>query len=150
MTRDELKAEIDELYDEYLDALDKLAEEAGIAPASPREVQDNPATSAAAAAAWATFQHRQDELNAEYFAPRDANALAREKAAQAVDDQAVHLRQAQANLEQAYSFLDQERRRVAAMRSAGIVVTAAEEAGIIAAAQAKIDHWQQEVDGLRL
>ena len=78
-TKDELKLKITAAYDDYLDKIEALGNEHGIEPPSPRQVQDNPDTHAAAAKLWAEFSAEQDRLNAEYFAPRDAAALAREK-----------------------------------------------------------------------
>ena len=149
LTREKLKELINEAYDDYLDKLDELAEDADIAPASPRQVQDNPATHAAAARAYAAFEQRQNELNAKYAAPRDAAALAREKAASDEQTRATQLAQAQENLQQAEDFQMQEYARIQAMRSAGIKVSADESAGISAAAQAKVDHWSQVVDDLQ-
>ena len=143
MTRAELKQLVDAAYDDYLDELDHIAEEAGLTlPASPRQVQDDPETHDAAAAAYAVFQHRQDELNDEYFAPRDARATERRKAKDGEHHRIILLAQAQENISEARLFLRQEETRIDAMHRAGIEVTDAEAAGIIAAAQAKIDHWR--------
>ena len=75
-TKDELKLKITAAYDSYLDKIEALGNEYAIVPPSPRQVQDDPRTHAAAAQLWAEFNAEQDRLNAEYFAPRDAKALA--------------------------------------------------------------------------
>ena len=54
-TKDELKLKITAAYDSYLDAIEALGNEYGIVPPSPRQVQDDPRTHAAAAKLWAAF-----------------------------------------------------------------------------------------------
>ena len=146
LTEFDVKMLVDEAYDRYLDVLAKLAFDHGFAPASSREVQDDPRTRAAAAQAYAAFSREQDEINAQYFAPRDAHALAKEKAKEEGNTHAVLCSQAQGNLEQAESNLDREDQRITAMRHAGIEVTDAEATEIIARAQGEVDHWQSEAD----
>ena len=148
-TKSELKLKISAAYDAYLDAIEALGHQFGISPPSPRQVQDDPRTHAAAAKLWATLQHEQDDLNAEYFAPRDAAALARKKAEQAGTADAAREAQAQANLQEAMGNMSREASRILAMRAAGITVTADEEAEIIDTAQAQVDHCQEEVDRLK-
>ena len=149
MTRDELKERIQSAYDAYLDKLDAIAKAAGTYPSSPREIQHDPDTRVAAALAWVKFKHEQDEFNDEFNAPRDAAALAREKAKQMGSLIATRLSQARDNLVQASLNLKNEHKRIDAMRRAGIPVTPDEAAGIIAKAQAQIDHWQSEIDRLK-
>ena len=93
-TKEELKLKITAAYDDYLDAIEALGNEHGIMPPSPRQVQDDPRTHAAAAHLWAAFSTEQDRLNAEYFAPRDYAALRREKAEQAGNADAARKAQA--------------------------------------------------------
>ena len=142
------KEQADAAYDVYLDGIDDLAGQFGISPPSPRLVQDDPRTHAAAAQLFATFRAEKDRIDAEYFAPRDARALEREKAESAEDKALVRLAQARENLAQAQNNFWAEQGRISAMRGAGIVVTAAEADHIIATAQAQVDHWQAVVDRL--
>ena len=148
-TKDELKLKISAAYDSYLDAIEALGNQHGIMPPSPRQVQDDPDTHADAAKLWAEFSAAQDRLNAEYFAPRDAAALRREKAEKNGNADAVREAQANANLLDAEANFDREENRILAMRAAGITVTEAEAAHIIETAQAQVDHCQEEVDRLK-
>ena len=148
-TKDELKLKITAAYDAYLDKIEALGNENGIVPPSPRQVQDDPRTHAAAAKLWAAFNAEQDRLNAEYFAPRDAAALRREKAKQNGTADAVRKAQANANLLDAEANFDREENRILAMRHAGITVTEVEAAHIIETAQAQVDHCQEELDRLK-
>ena len=118
-------------------------------PPSPRQVQDDPRTHAAAAKLWAEFSAAQDRLNAEYFAPRDAAALAREKAKEGGNANASREAQAEANLEEAWDNMGREKIRILAMQAAGITVTDEERAHIIQTAQAQVDHCQEEVARLK-
>ena len=147
-TKDELKLKVSVAYDDYLDKIEALGSEYFIEPPSPREVQDDPRTHAAAAKLWAAFNAEQDRLNAEYFAPRDAAALAREKAKRNNTTNAVREAQANANLLEAKNNLGREEERIFAMRHAGITVSEAQAAHIIETAQAQVDHCQEEVDRL--
>ena len=149
MTKDELKLKITAAYDDYLDKIEALGNDHAIMPPSPRQVQDDPRTHAAAAKLWAEFNTAQDRLNAEYFAPRDAAALRREKAEQTGKADAVREAQAEANLLDAEANRDREELRVIAMKAAGITVTDEEEAHIIETAQAQVAHCQEEVDRLK-
>ena len=106
-------------------------------------------THAAAAKLWAAFSAEQDRLNAEFFAPRDAKAVAREKADQAGKADLLREKQAEANLQEAMGNMSREATRILAMRRAGITVTVAEEAHIIQTAQAQVNHCQEEVDRLK-
>ena len=129
-TKDELKLKITAAYDDYLGKIEVLGTEYAIVPPSPRQVQDDPRTHAAAAKLWAEFSTEQDRLNAQYFAPRDAAALAHEKAEQTGTADAAREAQAKANLSEAICrHMERERNRIDAMRHAGITVTADEEAG---------------------
>ena len=148
-TKAELKLKITAAYDGYLDKIEALGNQYQIVPPSPRQVQDDPRTHAAAAKLWAAFQHEQDDLNAEYFAPRDAAALARKKAEQAGTADAARESQAESNLKEAMDNLVRERRRIVSMRDAGITVTDEERKHIIETAQAQVDHCQEEVDRLK-
>ena len=148
MTRRELKRAIDAAHDDYLGVLDSIAHLAGCFPASPRQLQENPETRGAAARAWASFKAKQDELNQEYFAPRDAAALEREKAEHEAETNQVRLRQAYGNRNEAVNNLNHERDRIDSMRDAGIAVSDDEAAQILATAQAQIDHWIAEIDRL--
>ena len=145
LTRAEVKLQVDAAYDTYLDAITALGESFGISPPSPRLVQDDSRTHAAAARLYATFSAEQDRINAEYFAPRDARALARQKAESDEDRANVRYAQARDNLAEAQRNFDHEVTRVADMRTAGITVTIEEETHIIATARAQVDHWQSEV-----
>ena len=131
MTKDELKLKITAAYDVYLDAIEALGNAHDIVPPSPRQVQDDPRTHAAAAKLWAAFNAEQDRLNAEYFAPRDAAALAREKTKEGFNTDALREGQARQNLIQAQDHEYREEKRILAMRAAGITVTDEEEAHII-------------------
>ena len=148
-TKDELKLKITAAYDSYLDAIEALGNEYGIQPPSPRQVQDDPRTHADAANLWAAFNTEQDRLNAEYFAPRDAAALAREKAEKNGTADAARENQAEENLLEAENNMDREAQRIIAMKSAGITVTDEEVDHIIETARAQIDHCQEEVDRLK-
>ena len=148
MTRLELKREINLALDQYLAELDTIAKQAGCYPASARQLQANPETRKVAARAWAAFDARQDELNQEYFAPRDAAALARDKAEHEVEKNHDRLRQAYENRVQAVRNLNNERDRISEMRYAGIKVSDDEVAQIVATARAQVDHWAAEIDRL--
>ena len=147
-TKAELKQKTDFALSEYYDELDKIAADAGMTISSTRAIQENPDTRQAGAAAWAQFKARQDELEREYMAPRDAAALRHEKAEHDAAKHDALLDQAYDNLEWAIKNLNNERNRLAAMRDAGIVVSSDEADQIKTTAQAQIDHWSAEIDRL--
>ena len=148
-TKEELTLKITAAYDDYLDKIEALGNENGIVPPSPRQVQDDPRTHAAAAHLWAEFSTEQDRLNAEYFAPRDAAALRREKADKEGTGNIAREGQAEGNLMEAEDNVGREERRIASMRAIGITVTDEEEAHIIETAQAQVAHCQEEVARLK-
>ena len=118
-TKEELKLKITAAYDAYLDKIEALGNAYDIEPPSPRKVQDDPRTHAYAAKLWAAFNAEQDRLNAEYFAPRDAAALAREKAKEGGNADAAREAQAEANLTEAENNEYREKKRISAMRESG-------------------------------
>ena len=146
MTKQELKADIQAAYDQYLDGLDALAEEFTIVPGSPRQVQDDTRTQAQAAILWEQFERTEDKLNAEYFEPRETEEKKKYEQEKEAQFNVHRYEQAMQNLAWAEQNLENERSRVKAIRASGGTVTENEETVIIDKAQHQADYWQGEVD----
>ena len=129
MTRANLKKQVNEAYDTFLDGIEALAKQYGIMPPSVRMVDDDPRTTEAAAALWQTFKARQDWLNEQYADP----AAVKAKTRAAREKRATAIRTAEGLVTAAEETLREQRAAAAAAEKAGVepdtqAVTNAEDA----------------------